>query len=110
MSMDAQASALRGPTPLYRRLGRRDVAADIEAGKLPPGTRLPPLRDLAYALGISVGAVTRAYDAAARRGLVSAHVGRGTFVVDRSGSAAPQDGMIDLSTNIAPLVIARSHG
>jgi DNA-binding transcriptional MocR family regulator len=89
--------------PIYRVLVDV-IAADIEVGKLPPGTRLPPLRDLAYALGISVGAVTRAYDAAARRGLVSAHVGRGTFVVDRSGSAAPQDGMIDLSTNIAPLV------
>jgi DNA-binding transcriptional MocR family regulator len=89
--------------PIYRALVEA-VAADIETGKLPPGTRLPPQRDLAHALAISVGAVTRAYDAAARRGLVSAHVGRGTFVVDRSGRAAPQEGMIDLSTNLAPQV------
>src|SRR3990170_2008073 len=89
--------------PIYQALAEA-IAADIEAGTLPPGTRLPPQRDLAYALGISVGAVTRAYDAAARRGLVLAHVGRGTFVVDRSGGAEPQEGLIDLSTNVAPLV------
>jgi len=89
--------------PIYRVL-TEVIAADIEAGTLTPGTRLPPQRDLAFALGISVGAVTRAYDAAARRGLVSAHVGRGTFVVDRSGCAEPQEGLIDLSTNVAPLV------
>ncbi|MBO1908736.1 PLP-dependent aminotransferase family protein [Microvirga sp. 3-52] len=89
--------------PIYRAL-TEVIAADIEAGTLTPGTRLPPQRDLAYALGISVGAVTRAYDAAARLGLVSAHVGRGTFVVDRSGGAEPQEGLIDLSTNVAPPV------
>jgi DNA-binding transcriptional MocR family regulator len=50
-----------------------------------------------------VGAVTRAYDDAARRGLVSAHVGRGTFVIDRSRSEAVPDGPIDLSINTAPI-------
>ncbi len=88
---------------IYRALADA-IAADIGASKLPPGTRLPPQRDLAHALGISVGAVTRAYDVAARRGLVSAHVGRGTFVVDRSSGAEPQEGLIDLSMNVAPSV------
>jgi DNA-binding transcriptional MocR family regulator len=89
-------------TPLYRRLFEA-MAADIEAGKLAPGTRLPPVRDLAHALSISVGAVTRAYDDAARRGLVSAHVGRGTFVVDRLRQQEARSGPIDLSINLAPI-------
>lgn len=89
-------------TPLYRRLVTA-MAADIESGRLAPGERLPPQRDLAYALSISVGAVTRAYDDAAQRGLVAAHVGRGTFVVDRAGRDTVADGPIDLSINTAPI-------
>lgn len=101
-SWTPKLSAVRSG-PLYRALVEA-LAEDVQGGRLAPGTRLPPQRDLAHALGISVGAVTRAYDVAARRGLVSAHVGRGTFVVDRSNNGAPQDGVIDLTTNIAPLV------
>lgn len=94
-------------TPLYRRLVEA-MSADIEAGNLAPGARLPAQRDLAQALSISVGAVTRAYDDAARRGLVSAHVGRGTFVTDRSRRDAAQDGPIDLSVNTAPIAPANA--
>lgn len=78
------------------------MSADIEAGKLAPGARLPTQRNLAHALSISVGAVTRAYDDAVRRGLVAAHVGRGTFVIDRSQADTAPDGLIDLGINTAP--------
>ncbi len=88
--------------PLYRQLVEA-ISADIEAGRLAPGAQLPPQRDLAYALSISVGAVTRAYDEAARRGLISAHVGRGTFVIDRSRGEAAPNGPIDLSINTPPV-------
>lgn len=88
--------------PLFRRLVD-SIAADIASGKLAPGERLPPQRDLAHSLAISVGAVTRAYDEAARRGLISAHVGRGTFVIDRSHADLAPDGLIDLSINTAPI-------
>ncbi|MGH6951807.1 MAG: PLP-dependent aminotransferase family protein, partial [Vitreimonas sp.] len=88
-------------TPIYRRIVEA-MSADIESGRLAPGARLPPQRNLAHALSVSVGAVTRAYDDATRRGLVSAHVGRGTFVIDRSRTDATPDGPIDLSINTAP--------
>ncbi|XSC47511.1 PLP-dependent aminotransferase family protein [Bradyrhizobium sp. RDT10] len=45
-----------------------------------PGTRLPPQRDMARHLGLSVGTVSRAYAEAESRGLISGEVGRGTFV------------------------------
>jgi DNA-binding transcriptional MocR family regulator len=91
--------------PLYQRLVEA-MTADLERGALTPRTRLPPQRELAHVLSISVGAVTRAYDEAARRGLVSAHVGRGTFVSERPGGGTGQDGPIDLSVNIAPIQTA----
>jgi len=56
------------------------LGEDIQAGRLPPGTRLPTHRALAEALGVTVGTITRAYTEAERRGLVDATVGRGTFV------------------------------
>ncbi|MBB2202531.1 aminotransferase-like domain-containing protein [Gluconacetobacter tumulisoli] len=78
-----------GSAPLYERLA--DVMeCDVLSGRLIAGTRLPPQRDLAYALGISVGSVTKAYAEAERRGLLHARVGRGSYV--RGIAAATRDG------------------
>lgn len=84
-----------GPQPLYRRLA--EVLADrIRSGQIPVGTRLPPHRDFAYQLGISVGSVARAYAQLAEDGAVSGEVGRGTIVLERSKSEA-----IGLETDIS---------
>ncbi|MBI5165575.1 MAG: PLP-dependent aminotransferase family protein [Magnetospirillum sp.] len=56
------------------------LAADIAAGRLGPGARLPTHRDLAWTLKLTVGTIARAYAEAERRGLVSGEVGRGTFI------------------------------
>jgi len=53
----------------------------VQEGRLAPGEKLPPQRALAYDLGVTVGTVSRAYDLAARRGLVEGTVGRGTHVL-----------------------------
>lgn len=58
------------------------IASDIRAGRLTAGTRLPPHRDLAWRLKVTVGTIARAYAEAERQGLVSGEVGRGTFVKD----------------------------
>lgn len=97
-----------GSLPLYERLVLA-MAEDIRAGRLGAGTRLPPQRDLAFRLGISVGSVTRAYEQAERRGLVVAHVGRGTFVrgaVAMGVDSVPRDASaaIDLRHNVPPVV------
>lgn len=55
---------------------------DIEAGRLAPGDKLPPVRDLAWKLGITPGTVARAYQKGTDEGFLSAVVGRGTFVAD----------------------------
>ena len=90
------------------RLSDRIVAAleaDIASGKLAPDAKLPTHRRLAEMLGVGVGTVTRAYLEAESRGLVSASVGRGTFVAgraERSSPGAAADGLIDLAMNLAP--------
>jgi DNA-binding transcriptional MocR family regulator len=61
------------------------IAADVGSGRLAPGAQLPTQRALARYLGITVGTVNRAYALAERAGLVSAEVGRGTFVTGRRG-------------------------
>lgn len=85
---------------------------DIGSGRLMPGERLPTLKDLAETLNVTPGTIGRAYDEAAKRGLVVGEVGRGTFVLPQRPvqSAAPapsvapqpapaerQSGQIDLS-------------
>lgn len=67
------------PGPRYRAIADC-LAEEIRHGRLEPGDRLPPQRELADALGLTLGTVTRAYAEARRCGLVRAEVGRGTFV------------------------------
>lgn len=56
------------------------ISEAIENGDLPPGQKLPPQRDLAQKLNVTVGTVGRAYNVAKERQLLSSQVGRGTFV------------------------------
>jgi DNA-binding transcriptional MocR family regulator len=83
----------------------------VRAGALAPGSRLPPQRNLAFALGLSLGTVTRAYKDAERRGLVRGEVGRGTFVHRTESGSGPlslwnaartDEGPIDLVMNLPP--------
>ncbi|MEP1933085.1 MAG: PLP-dependent aminotransferase family protein [Roseibium sp.] len=69
-----------GPGPIYIRLADR-IADDITTGALEAGAKLPPQRDIAYDLGVTVGTIGRAYTVIRQRGLVSGEVGRGTFVL-----------------------------
>ena len=69
-----------GSGPLYVRLAER-IEEAIASGTLPTGTKLPPQRDLAFDIGVTIGTVGRAYTLVRERGLVSGEVGRGTFVL-----------------------------
>src|SRR5262249_26051419 len=74
----------QGSGPLYMRLAER-IEESIADGTLPAGAKLPPQRDLAYDIGVTIGTVGRAYALIRERGLVSGEVGRGTFVLGRDG-------------------------
>lgn len=86
------------------------IARAIDSGELPPGAQLPPQRDLAERLGVTVGTVSRAYALAKKRRLISGEVGRGTFVQgvsarERMGSVIPkiEERGIDLSCFRSPV-------
>jgi len=86
------------------------LAAQIRAGRLPPGTRLPTHRKLAAQEGLALVTATRVYAELEAMGLVSGETGRGTFVRE---STLPRNlgidqhvvasGMVDLNFNYPSL-------
>jgi DNA-binding transcriptional MocR family regulator len=83
------------------------LEADVRAGRVRPGDRLPPHRAIAEALNVDLTTVTRAFNEARRRGLVDAQAGRGSFISeDFDGGAQIPAGVgslaIRLSTNAPP--------
>ena len=98
-------TAVAGPKYLAIANAIADAVAD---GNLLPGEKLPPQRNLAYDLGVTLGTITRAYQEAMRRGYVDGEVGRGTYVLDPLHNAipsgnflsnsSPEDNNLDFST------------
>ncbi|WP_292059911.1 MULTISPECIES: PLP-dependent aminotransferase family protein [unclassified Martelella] len=79
------------------------LEADIQSGRVVRGERLPAQRAIAEALDVDLTTVTRAFNEARRRGLVSAQAGRGTFISEIPyGAAENATPFIDLSMNIPP--------
>jgi DNA-binding transcriptional MocR family regulator len=72
------------------------IAADIAAGRLRPGDRLPPQRRFARGHGIAASTAARVYGELVRRGLAVGEVGRGTFV--RAGSPPPEPALAEPAT------------
>ncbi|MBT8156014.1 PLP-dependent aminotransferase family protein [Epibacterium ulvae] len=68
--------------PKYRRVAET-IRGAIDAGTLKVGTKLPPVRELAYQLSITPGTVARAYSVLTDEGILVAEVGRGTFVAEK---------------------------
>lgn len=65
--------------PAYLSLVEQ-VSTAIHRGLIEPGEQLPPQRELADDLQLSLQTVSRAYEELRRRDLVLGEVGRGTFV------------------------------
>lgn len=107
--------------PKFRQISDA-IGESVADGRLKKGARLPPQRDLAYALGVSLNTVSRAYTDAIERGFVRGEVGRGTYVREggpllaetpRGDLIRPSSGPIDFSVNLpapgqAAAALARS--
>jgi DNA-binding transcriptional regulator YhcF (GntR family) len=77
------------PVPPFEQL-RAGIAEQIRDGRLPPGTRLPPVRRLAEDLALAPNTVARAYRELETAGLVATAGRRGT-VVAASGDAVVRE-------------------
>ncbi len=73
----------------------RDLLTEgADSGALVPGSKLPTERDLVERLAAPRSAVRRALEALEQEGLITRHVGRGTFLTDvatRKVDGAPAD-------------------
>ncbi len=96
--------------PLYLAIADA-ITQDVEGGTLAKGDRLPPQRDLAWKLGVTLGTVTRAYKEAELRGLLSGEVGRGSYIKQGNTVAAippmqnESEEITDLTHAIPPPVV-----
>lgn len=70
--------------PLYRQLFEHYHNC-IRTGNLSEGDKLPPTRELAGSLGLNRTTVSAAYALLESAGLISGHVGRGSFVTAAPG-------------------------
>ncbi|PYE24887.1 PLP-dependent aminotransferase family protein [Paraburkholderia silvatlantica] len=90
----------------------RNLEEQVRSGQYPPGSRLPPQRDLAVELGINVSTVSRAYKELQARGLIVASKRRGSIVTGGAmpavgaaaqrgseASGADANGVVDLTVN-----------
>lgn len=69
--------------PIYQQLFEQ-ISAQILKGELASGHHLPPIRQAALELRISVITVKKAWEELERCGLIHAMTGRGCFVADLS--------------------------
>jgi DNA-binding transcriptional MocR family regulator len=88
----------RSAGPRYLQIADALERAMFE-GRLKPGDRLPPQRELAAQLKVDLTTVTRAYDEAKRRHLLEGRGARGTYVAVPKIELAQ---VLDLSMNIPP--------
>lgn len=78
------------------------LEVDIANGVLQHGDRLPPQRDIAQALDVTIATVTKAFREALQRGIVTSRTGSGTFVRIGDANAEFDRPQMDLSLNTIP--------
>lgn len=86
------------PRPLYAQIASA-VRAALREGRLQPGERLPPTRELATALAVNLDTVQRAYRLLSEDGIIESRVGRGTRVRDELPAGA-----VDLTDEVEALL------
>lgn len=86
------------------------VRTYITSKEFKAGDKLPPERQLTTELGMSRGALRRAFDMLAHEGLIWRHVGKGTFI-SHDGLYASQaiDWTRDIAKQITPIKMTRAR-
>lgn len=77
------------------------IELDIKRGYLKPDDKMPPQRHIAEVIGVNLTTITRAYNLAKKRGMLTAVTGKGTFVANEKEYLLPrissgEDEVIDL--------------
>jgi GntR family transcriptional regulator len=96
---------LSRPVPPYEQL-RAQIAGLVASGQLPPGRKLPSVRQLAGDLGLAPGTIARAYTELESAGLISTRQRGGTFV---ASPAAPDGGRQRALATAADSFVAKAR-
>jgi GntR family transcriptional regulator len=94
---------LASTTPAYAQIVNQ-LRALLVAGELPPGRRLPTVRQLALDLGVHHNTVALAYRALAGEGWLELRRRRGAQVVERRGHPPDPRAREEFSRRLAGLV------
>src|SRR2546427_8312532 len=95
------------PRRLYRQIADQ-IRTLIRSGEFPPGSRLPPERDLAKQLGVSRPSVREALIALEVEGLVEVRIGSGIYV-QRSAAARNGDEASAVHAEAGPFELLRAR-
>jgi DNA-binding transcriptional MocR family regulator len=90
-------------TPLGDQLVA-EVTRLIESGRLPEGSRLPSVRQLARRAGVSVYTVTQAFERLVAKGLVQARAGSGYYVAAGRRLPVPASVEFDAPRSVDPVL------
>ena len=99
------------PTPIYAQL-ERAIRAEIAAGRLKVGDRLPTVRQLAVDLRINANTVAKVYSELERTGVLATQRGVGTFVREPADSQATRPTARELERTLHQLsdrLLADAH-
>jgi DNA-binding transcriptional regulator YhcF (GntR family) len=96
------------PVPPYEQV-REQVRAQVHAGELTPGTRLPTVRGLAQELGLAPNTVARAYRELEALGVIETR-GRAGSVVSGDGVAqAARQAAHDFASRVTALGVGKAE-
>lgn len=77
----------RDPRPIYEQI-RTQLQKLILSGAMPPGEKLPSVRDLAAQLAINPNTIQRAYRELEFEGYILSIAGKGSFVAETASICA----------------------
>ncbi|MBQ7565834.1 MAG: GntR family transcriptional regulator [Oscillospiraceae bacterium] len=94
----------RDPRPIYEQI-KSALRRQMTEGELPPGSRLPSVRELAAELAVNPNTIQRAYRELEADGLLCSVPGKGNFVADdfRADADAIRDLLTELDETVAKL-------
>ncbi|WP_336026542.1 GntR family transcriptional regulator [Geodermatophilus sp. FMUSA9-8] len=96
---------VRSAVPPFEQI-RRQIATVVDAGLLPPGSKLPTIRALAADLGVAAGTVARAYTELEAAGVVVSRRRTGTVIAENPGRAPVGTAVHDAAAVLAQRVRA----
>ncbi len=85
----------------------RQVMEDVVTGGLRPGERLPTPAELGAQLGVSAGAVEKAYRRLAKAGIIESQPGVGPFIAETALST--QHALYEVAGNAIAIAINRAR-